>query len=186
MHAQTFKNPEKEPISSCPWEAHVRLMKKNEEKSLLVSHWEWLPKAGWHPKGGCLFGIQIFFIILDHANACASMCSLVKIHNTGQLISGSNIRDLWHFFSLLASRHHSNSFWIHFRQWQEGCKQTSGKDHFRFPVTDISGQEIRKSFEVGIGFYDLICNKMLTSFTDLVWFPFTKSINFAIPAPSEY
>ena len=33
--------------------AHI----ENEEKSLLVSDWEWLLKAGWHLKTSCLFGI---------------------------------------------------------------------------------------------------------------------------------
>ena len=66
MHAQTFKNPEKVPFSSCPWEVHVRLMKKNEEKILLVSDCEWVPKAGWHPKAGCSFGIFLFLIVFLH------------------------------------------------------------------------------------------------------------------------
>ena len=34
MHAKTFKNNEKEPFSSCVQEAHVRLVKKIEEKSV--------------------------------------------------------------------------------------------------------------------------------------------------------
>ena len=100
----------KVPFSSCVREAHVRLVKKNEEKSLLVSDWEWLPKAGWHPNVGCSFGILLnfflhfsscvsdeplmrmmekvlfhhftmFFIVFDHANTCASMCLLVEIRN---------------------------------------------------------------------------------------------------------
>ena len=59
MHAcacvRMIKNDEKHcrmmkkvPFPSCPQEAHVRRMKKNGEKSLLISDWEWLPKAGWH------------------------------------------------------------------------------------------------------------------------------------------
>ena len=52
-------------FSSCTQEAHVRLTKKNEEKSLLVSDWEWLPKAGWHPNAGCSFGILLFFVLFS-------------------------------------------------------------------------------------------------------------------------
>ena len=40
-----LKIMKKVPFPSCVLEAHVRLVKKNEEKSLLVSYWEWLPKA---------------------------------------------------------------------------------------------------------------------------------------------
>ena len=36
-HSKIMK---KEPFSSCVREAHVRLVKKNEAKSLLVSEWE--------------------------------------------------------------------------------------------------------------------------------------------------
>ena len=53
----------KVPFPSCIWEAHVRRMKKNKEKSLLVSDWEWLPKAGWHPKSGFSFGFLSFFFM---------------------------------------------------------------------------------------------------------------------------
>ena len=60
---KTFENHEKVPFPSCVREAHVRLMKKTEEKSLLGSNWEWLPKAGWHPKTGCSFGILLFLIV---------------------------------------------------------------------------------------------------------------------------
>ena len=52
-----WKMMKKVPFPSYTREAHKRLTKKNEEKSLLVSDWEWLPKAGWHPKAGCSFGI---------------------------------------------------------------------------------------------------------------------------------
>ena len=37
------------------YHAHKRLTKKNKEKSLLVSNWEWLPIAG------CSFGILLLF-----------------------------------------------------------------------------------------------------------------------------
>ena len=40
--------------------AQIRLVQKNVEKSLLVSNWEWLPKASWHPKAGCSLGILLF------------------------------------------------------------------------------------------------------------------------------
>ena len=62
------KMSKKVPFSSCAQEAHVRLTKKNEEKwkkSLLVSDWEWLPKAGWHPNAGCSFGILLFFVLFS-------------------------------------------------------------------------------------------------------------------------
>ena len=42
------------------WKTH-----KNEEKSLLVSDWEWLPKAGQHPNAGCSFGIFGFFVLFS-------------------------------------------------------------------------------------------------------------------------
>ena len=48
---------------------HVRLMKKNEEKSLLVSIWEWLPKLGWHRKAGCSLEMLLFFVLFS---TCAS------------------------------------------------------------------------------------------------------------------
>ena len=35
-----LKVMKKVPFASCVQKAHVRLMKKNEEKSLLVSDWE--------------------------------------------------------------------------------------------------------------------------------------------------
>ena len=58
---------------------HVRRMKKNEEKSLLVSDWEWLPKAGWHLKAGCSFGC--LSMNMFHDFLMLGMRSLVKIHN---------------------------------------------------------------------------------------------------------
>ena len=61
-HSKIMK---KVPFPSCVQEAHVRLMKKI---------------------------LQMFFIVFDHANACASMHSLVEIHNTcfnsRKLVSG--------------------------------------------------------------------------------------------------
>ena len=45
--------------------AYERLMKKNKEKSLLVSDWEWIPKAGWHPNAGCSFRILFFFVLFS-------------------------------------------------------------------------------------------------------------------------
>ena len=60
------KMSKKVPFSSCTQEAHERLSMKNEEKSLLVSDWEWLPKAGWHPNAGCSFGILFFLFLLLH------------------------------------------------------------------------------------------------------------------------
>ena len=77
---KAFENEEKVPFLSCARGS----CKTHEEKSLLVSDWEWLPKAG------CSFGFLLFFfmrltwascahdekgtffIILDHANACTS------------------------------------------------------------------------------------------------------------------
>ena len=70
LHVRMVENDEKQwkmmkkvPFPFCTWEAHLRRMKKNEEKSLLVSDWEWLPKAGWHQKAGCSFGILLFFLL---------------------------------------------------------------------------------------------------------------------------
>ena len=62
-----MENDEKVPFPSCVRKARVRLMKKNEEKSM-------------------------FLIVFDHVNACASMHSLVKIHNNQVLfISTSGV-----------------------------------------------------------------------------------------------
>ena len=47
--------------------AYERLTNKIEEKSLLVSDWEWLLKAGWHLKAGCSFGILLFLFFFQHA-----------------------------------------------------------------------------------------------------------------------
>ena len=78
-HSKIMK---KVPFSSCVLEAHVRLMKENEEKSLLVSDWEWLPKAGWHPNPGCSFEILFFFVLFSTfaSHVHDAKCSL-KIPN---------------------------------------------------------------------------------------------------------
>ena len=54
--SKTFENNEKSTF----FIMHM-LTKKNEKKSLLVSDWEWLPKAGWNLKAGCSFGILLSF-----------------------------------------------------------------------------------------------------------------------------
>ena len=68
--SKTIKNikkiSKKVPLSSCTQEAHIRLAKKNE-KILLVSDWEWLPKSGWHPNAGCSFRI-LFVMYQTHLN----------------------------------------------------------------------------------------------------------------------
>ena len=53
-----WKMMKKVTFPSCAQEAHVRRMKKNEEKSLLVCNSEWLSKAG------CSFGILLFFVAI--------------------------------------------------------------------------------------------------------------------------
>ena len=81
-----FENHEKVNFLTCVQEVHLRCVNENEEKSLLVSDWEWLPKAGWHPKASFFHDFQMFFIVFDHASTCASMRSLVKIHNNHSLV----------------------------------------------------------------------------------------------------
>ena len=53
-----WKMMKKVPFPLCAWEAHVRPMKKNEEKNLLVS--------GWHPNASCSFRILLFFSFFLH------------------------------------------------------------------------------------------------------------------------
>ena len=69
------KMMKKVPFSSCTRETHIRLMKKKEEKILLVSDWEWLPKAGWHLKAGCSFGFFFykFLSVFDRFRPCECM-----------------------------------------------------------------------------------------------------------------
>ena len=46
------------------------------------------PKSWWKPKDWLLiWNFVLFLIVFDHANACASMCSLVEIHNNWYKIS---------------------------------------------------------------------------------------------------
>ena len=59
-------------------EAHKEKWRKMK-KNLLVSHWEWLPKAGWHLKAGYSFGILLFsvpfffiFLLFFVSLSCAS------------------------------------------------------------------------------------------------------------------
>ena len=74
---KTFKIMKKVPFPLCVREAHVGDI-KNEEKSLWALH---EPLVRILEK--VLFDdFLMFFIIFAPANACASMRSLVKIHNT--------------------------------------------------------------------------------------------------------
>ena len=52
-----IKNIQKSWKKYISHQTHKRLMKKNKEKSFLVSDWEWLPKTG------CSFGIFVFFLL---------------------------------------------------------------------------------------------------------------------------
>ena len=81
-HSKMMK---KVPLLSCAWEAHVRHMKKNEEKSLLVSNWEFTWASQTHNQKDTFSWFLIFSIVFDHANTCSSMHLLVKIHNTPQI-----------------------------------------------------------------------------------------------------
>ena len=74
-----WKIMKKVPFPSCAQEAHVRRMKKNVEKSLHEPYisllYAWWKRYFFHD-------FRMFSILFDHANACASMHSLVEIHNT--------------------------------------------------------------------------------------------------------
>ena len=62
--SKTMKNIQKSWKKYRFHHAHRGSWRKIEEKSLLVSDWEWLPKASCHPKAGCSFGITFFFIFV--------------------------------------------------------------------------------------------------------------------------
>ena len=70
----------------------------NEEKSLLVSDLEWLPRAGWlsffFVSLSCAWWKR-FFVVFDHAKAFSSMHSLVEIHNTPPHVSFIKIKSWW-------------------------------------------------------------------------------------------
>ena len=59
--------------------------KEKQKKSMLVSDWEWLSKAGRQPTLVAhlefFHDFRMFLIVFDHANACTSMRLLVEIHN---------------------------------------------------------------------------------------------------------
>ena len=59
---KTMKNTQSKIIKNYLFH-HIRLTKKNKEKSLLFSDWEWLPNASWDPNTSCSFGILLFLIV---------------------------------------------------------------------------------------------------------------------------
>ena len=60
---QMMKNTQK--LQKVPFHhAHKRIMKKNKEKSLLVSDWEWLPNADRHLKAGYLLQILLILTVV--------------------------------------------------------------------------------------------------------------------------
>ena len=64
--------------------SHVRCTKKNKEKRLLVSDWEWLPKAGWHH-------FQMFFLSFPTVQMHVKACVRWSKYTTHQ----SGIQTIW-------------------------------------------------------------------------------------------
>ena len=105
--SKTIKNTRKwvKKYLSSAREAHVRLTKKNEEKqkkSLLVSYWEWLPKAGWHPKAGYSFGILLFFDCFSTwpSHVYEQKCFMIfecfpSFSTIGHAFAGRNTQHTW-------------------------------------------------------------------------------------------
>ena len=64
LHGQkqqkTLENDEKSTFFIMRMRGTQEANEEKRKKSLLVSDWEWLPKAGWHLKAGCSFGILLF------------------------------------------------------------------------------------------------------------------------------
>ena len=91
-----WKMMKKVPFPSCAREAHVRLVKKNKEKSLLVSGWEWLPKAGCYASHA-QDGKGTFFMIFE-CFLSFSTCKCMPKHAS----AGQNTRrmtfPLWYSF----------------------------------------------------------------------------------------
>ena len=80
-YRKKYKNnkiPNKQPASACQpaFENHSQSLTNNVFSSFFFLS---LSCAWW--KGYFFHNFQMFFIVLDHANACASMHLLVKIHN---------------------------------------------------------------------------------------------------------
>ena len=98
--------------------AYERLMKKNKEKSLLVSDWEWLPKAGWHPNAGCSFGILLFFVLFP---TCTSHVHYDIFWKT-LLRMTPNVLWKLYYTSLI--------YWIEPVSWCESCTPYSSKTHW--------------------------------------------------------
>ena len=78
----------KVPFSKCVREAYEGLTNKNEEKSLLVSDWEWFLKADWHLRAGCSFGILLFlyFFYMLNASECVNnvFCTFLYMYNASE------------------------------------------------------------------------------------------------------